>query len=67
MVVDQVTPTMAICKLTDWHGHHPFVCAMCRVSAEVIYTEMGCKNVTTERERCIDDGADHCRFVTRWR
>jgi hypothetical protein len=66
MAVDQVTPTMAICTITDWPGHHPFMCAMCRASAEVIYTEMGCKHVICEREQCIDDGADHCRFVTRW-
>lgn len=66
MAVDQVTSTMAICTITDWHGHHPFMCAMCRASAEVIYTEMGCKHVTCEREQCVDDGADHCRFVTRW-
>ncbi len=66
MTVEQVTPTMAICTITDWHGHHPFACAMCRASAEVIYTEMGCKQVTCEREQCVDEGAEECRFVTRW-
>jgi hypothetical protein len=66
MVVERASPNVAICTITDWHGHHPFMCAMCRASAEVIYREMGCRDVVCVREACVDDGDAVCRFVTRW-
>lgn len=65
MTIDH-TDGLAICTLTNWAGHHPFVCAMCRASAEVIYREMGCANVKTVRDRCVAHGGNACRFVTRW-
>lgn len=66
MQVEHDGPTRAICTIRAWSGHHPFVCAMCRSSAEVIYREMGCRNVHTERECCVAQGAESCRFVTQW-
>lgn len=57
----------AVCSISNWSGHHPLLCAMCRASAEVIYREMGCERVQTLRECCVADGGQACRFVTRWR
>lgn len=66
MKIEHTSPTRAVCSIADWSGHHPFLCAVCRGSAEVIYREMGCRSVTTTRTSCVDEGADACRFVTQW-
>jgi hypothetical protein len=66
MTVEQREPTIAHCTIAGWAGHHPVMCAMCRASAEVIYTEMGCTGATTVRHACIADGAASCVFITRW-
>lgn len=66
MTVEQIEPTIARCTIAGWSGHHPVMCAMCRASAEVIYTEMGCTGATTVRHACVGDGAPSCVFVTRW-
>jgi hypothetical protein len=66
MTVEQVAPNLAVCTITDWHGHHPFACTMCRASAEVIYREMNCRDVVCVRETCVGEGDELCRFVTRW-
>lgn len=66
MRVEQPEPTTAVCTISGWSGHHAVVCAMCRASAEAIYREMGCSNVTTARELCVGAGDPTCTFVTRW-
>lgn len=66
MRIVHTAPKRAECTITSWTGHHPFLCAVCRRSAEIIYREMGCVSVSTTRESCVAEGSDACRFVTQW-
>jgi hypothetical protein len=67
MRIEHTAPRRAECTISGWTGHHPFLCAVCRRSAEVIYARMGCESIATARESCIATGGDACRFVTQWR
>ena len=50
-----------------WLGHHPFLCQANVEAARSLYTHMGCQGVEATREACVDEGADACRYVVRWR
>lgn len=66
MRVELVRSTAAACTIRGWRAHHPRLCELNRAAASAIYRAMGCTDVTTRREACIDEGADACRFVTTW-
>jgi len=66
MQVELVMSTTAVCTIRGWRAHHPRLCELNRAAASAIYRAMGCTDVTTRREACIDDGAEACRFVTTW-
>lgn len=52
--------------ITDWPGHHPFLCRAHVEAARAIYTHMGCEGIEVSRESCVADGAPCCRFSVRW-
>ena len=56
----------AVCTVTRWAAHHPFMCELNLAAATEIYAAMGCRGVHTVRSRCVDDGDDDCCFTTRW-
>jgi hypothetical protein len=60
------TDEVAVCTIRDWHSHTELGCEMNRAAAMAIYRAMGCTNVSTRREACVDDGASECRYVTKW-
>lgn len=64
--VEMQTPLKAVCTVSEWTTHHPFMCLLNRGAAEEIYTAMGCENVSTRRTACVGQGASECCFVTTW-
>jgi predicted hydrocarbon binding protein len=52
--------------ISNWTGHHSFVCDMNIAAATAIYEAMGQKGVSTRRVACIAEGGDSCRYVTSW-
>lgn len=57
----------ADCTVSDWAGHHPFVCDMNIAAATAIYKAMGQQEVSTERVACIDKFDPLCRYITTWK
>lgn len=66
-----ITPTEdkngAICTITNWATHHPFICDINRGASIAIYKAMKCDDVSCIRHSCVAEGGTECRFVTRWR
>jgi hypothetical protein len=56
----------AVCSVAGWKAHHPFMCELNLAAATEIYSAMGCRDVRTVRNRCVDDGDADCCFTTRW-
>ena len=56
----------ALCTISDWTSHHPFMCELNLWAATEIYRAMGCLEVVTVRRACVSDGERHCSFVTTW-
>jgi hypothetical protein len=56
----------ADCTISNWSGHHPFVCDMNITAATAIYEAMGQKGVSTRRVACIGEGDSLCRYITTW-
>ena len=56
----------ADCTISNWSGHHPFVCAMNITAANAIYEAMGQKGVSTQRVACTGEGESLCRYITTW-
>ena len=56
----------ADCTISNWSGHHSFVCDMNIGAATAIYEAMGQKGVSTERVACIGEGGPMCRYITSW-
>jgi len=57
----------ADCTISNWGGHHPFVCAMNITAATAIYEAMGQKGVSTQRIACTGERESLCRYITTWR
>ncbi len=55
-----------VMEVSDWPGHHGFLCAMNNASGRAIYRAMGCEAVTTQHAACIDRGDQACVYVIRW-
>ena len=64
--VSMPSKTLALCTVSDWSTHHPFICELNWGAAGEIYRAMGCTNVLVDREACVDVGGRECRFVTTW-
>jgi hypothetical protein len=65
----RVRPQGRRCHVMDvsqWPGHHPFLCAMNNASGRAIYRATGCDDVTTEHAACIARGDRSCVYVIRW-
>jgi len=56
----------AVATIRNWATHHPFICDINRGASIAIYKAMKCQDVSCIRHACVADGADECRFVTRW-
>lgn len=64
--VQMPDPCTAICTITDWQAHHPFICDLNHGAAGAIYRHMGCEDVNVDRVACVAQGAPHCCFATTW-
>jgi hypothetical protein len=53
--------------IRDWPAHHPLLCDLVRYMALYVYGEMGCKDVTVAKVRCVSDGATDCAYTVSWR
>ncbi len=56
----------AAATISNWSGHHSFVCDMNIGAATAIYEAMGQKAVSTQRVACVAEGGPLCRYVTKW-
>jgi len=56
----------AVAVVRDFRSHHPFLCDLNWGAAIAIYEALGCESVECERTSCVAQGADECRFATRW-
>ena len=65
--VEVVGPGEAISTISDWPGHHPFMCELVTFTTAAVFRRMGLQDVRTSREMCIDRGDPYCRSVLRWR
>jgi hypothetical protein len=52
--------------VSQWQGHHPFVCRMNAEAARIIYTTLGQRGVSTVRMQCVAERAQACVFLTTW-
>lgn len=50
----------------DWASHHPILCEMNAATGKIIYEELGCKNVRSERTSCVASGGRVCSQVVTW-
>lgn len=55
-----------VMEVTDWTGHHGFLCEMNNAAGRAIYRAAGCAAVTTEHEACINRADRVCVYVIRW-
>jgi hypothetical protein len=56
----------AVTTVSQWQGHHPFVCRMNAEAAKIIYTTLGQRSVSTVRMKCVSERAQSCVFLTTW-
>jgi hypothetical protein len=57
----------ALATIRNWATHHPLICDLNRSASMQIYRAMKCHDVSCIRHACVAEGADECRFVTRFR
>lgn len=56
----------AVCIITNWDAHHPFICDLNCASAVPVYELMGCVGVRVIRTECVSEGSERCEYVTNW-
>jgi hypothetical protein len=56
----------AVCMVSNWSAHHPFICDLNCAAAPPVYEMMGCKSVRVLRTECVSLGSPRCEFVTNW-
>jgi len=64
--IDMPDDKTAICTVTKWDAHHPFICDLNCAAAPPVYEMMGCKSVRVIRTECVSLGGTRCEFVTNW-
>lgn len=64
--IDMPDDKTAICMVTKWDAHHPFICDLNCAAAVPVYEMMGCKAVRVIRTECVSLGSQRCEFVTNW-
>jgi hypothetical protein len=52
--------------VSDWHGHHPFICRLNTAAVFPIYGAMKCKDIGVHRESCVSQGDPACSWVITW-
>jgi len=60
------TPSSMIGKVTDWRGHHPFLCAVVRFARVAALEAMGCTNVRSEFRCKSQVGGNVCVTELHW-
>lgn len=56
----------AVCTVSKWSAHHPFICDLNCAAAVPVYEMMGCVSVRVLRTECVSLGSARCEFVTNW-
>lgn len=64
--IDMPDEKTAVCMVTKWNGHHPFICDLNCAAAVPVYEMMGCASVRVIRTECVALGSARCEFVTNW-
>lgn len=55
-----------VMRVSDWPGHHSFLCEMNNAAGRAIYRAAGSERVTTQRAACIERGDRACQYIIRW-
>jgi hypothetical protein len=53
-------------RITEWPGHHRFICDMHLAAAPVVWESMGMPVTGSTRLECVSTGGKLCRFETQW-
>jgi hypothetical protein len=64
--IDMPDDNTAICTVSKWNAHHPFICDLNCAGALPVYELMGCKSVRVIRTECVSLGGSRCEYVTNW-
>jgi len=64
--IEMPNDTTAVCMISDWDAHHPFICDLNCAAAVPVYEMMGCKAARVLRTECVSQGSSRCEFVTNW-
>jgi hypothetical protein len=65
-VVTIESPTQHRGHLTDWRGHHPFLCEVNRHSSTWMYRALGCDQLVVKQLECVSRGAKRCTTLATW-
>ena len=60
------SPTQHRAELTDWGGHHPFLCEVNRHSTAWLYRALGCDQLVVKQLECVSKGARRCTMLSTW-
>ena len=60
------SPTQHRTQLTEWRGHHPFLCEVNRYSTAWLYRALGCDQLAVKQIECVSRGAKRCTTLTTW-
>lgn len=60
------SPTYHHTVIRAWSSHHPLLCEINAHSAQIIYEELGCKQVKVERTGCVSRGDRACTQDITW-
>jgi hypothetical protein len=61
------TPTTMTAVVTEWKGHHPFLCSVVRFARVAALEAMGRTSVSSEWRCKSEVGGDECVTRLRWR
>lgn len=64
--IDMPDDRTAVCTISSWGAHHPFICDLNCAASPPVYELMGCKEVRVIRTECVAQGSARCEFVTSW-
>jgi hypothetical protein len=60
------SPTKHRGQVSEWRGHHPFLCDVNRYSTHWLYRQLGCDQLVVKQIECIERGAKQCSTLATW-
>ena len=53
-------------SLSQWRGHHAFLCDVNRFSTEWLYRSLGCNQLVVKQVECVAKGHKACTTLVTW-